>query len=80
VATWKDSGQGHAVELVVDSTTVEISHDDLTTLDTAAKLKSEVEQQAKQELAVFFHINRDGSLAMSTGAEPEVWPEDADDD
>lgn len=25
---------------------------------------------------IYAHINRDGSIALATGAEPDVWPED----
>lgn len=27
---------------------------------------------------IFAHVNRDGSIAIATGTEPSVWPEDAE--
>jgi len=70
----------NAVEIVVDKTTLTIERDDLATLYTAAKLKAAVEQQAslasKELPRLFFHINDDGSIAVATGTEPDVWPED----
>ena len=26
---------------------------------------------------LFFHVNRDDSVAVATGVEPKIWPEDA---
>lgn len=69
-----------AVIIEVDGETVEISHAALATHDTPAKLKAEAERQAGKGLAVFFHINRDGSIALATGAAPGVWPEDTEED
>jgi len=76
MATWKRAGQGKAVLLEVDDRRIEIDHAHLPTLNTAAKLKARVENLAGQKLAVFFHINRDGSVAMAWKETPEVWPED----
>lgn len=80
VATWKDAKQGKAVLLVIDGQKLEISHADLATFDTEKKIKDELELQATignvQPPAMFVHINRDGSLALATGAAPKVWPED----
>lgn len=55
----------------------EVSHAALVTLDTAAKIKAEVESQAKQSLPdIHIHINVDGSIAGCDGDEPDAWPED----
>lgn len=81
IATWKGAVQGDAVCVVVDGQTASIDHDDLAIHDTPAKLKAEVEGQLGQELpGLFFHINRDGSVAMAIGAEPPIWPEDEEEE
>jgi hypothetical protein len=57
--------------------TLAIDESDLATYDTAAKLLAEAERQADSTLAdLYFHVNRDGSVVIATGCEPEVWPED----
>jgi hypothetical protein len=80
VATWKRAEQGQALLLVVDGKKVEIDHAALTTLDTAEKIEAELRSQATtanvQLPKLFIHLNRDGSVAVATGAEPEIWPED----
>lgn len=76
LATWKRAAQGKAVVLVVDGQEIEIDHAALDSLNTAGKLEAAVEGMAGRELPVFFHINRDGSLAMAWGEAPRVWPED----
>ena len=78
IATIK-AGKGKPAVLIEFNTgkPVEISHADLTTHDTTAKLLAEAERQSERTLADFyFHINRDGSIAVATGEEPPVWPED----
>jgi len=56
---------------------VVISQADLVTYDTPAKLRAEAARQAGRGLAeVYFHFNRDGSVAVATGQAPAVWPED----
>jgi N-dimethylarginine dimethylaminohydrolase len=80
VATWKRAEQGKAVLLVVDGKRIEINHASLTTLDTAEKIEAELQSQATtsnvQLPKIFVHVNRDGSVAVATGAEPRAWPED----
>ena len=80
VATWKDAKARPAVLLVVDGHRLEIEHDALSLFNTEAKLKAEIEGQAAifnvQLPKLFFHINRDGSVALAIGAAPDVWPED----
>lgn len=43
-----------------------------------AQIKSEIEAKMGRTLGIpiFFHRNRDGTLAVATGREPEMWPED----
>lgn len=45
---------------------------------TESQIKTAIVKAAKQhELPEFFiHINRDGTFAMATGREPNMWPED----
>ena len=43
----------------------------------AVAVKNRLRQLSKRDLLdVFVHQNRDGSFAVATGAEPDVWPED----
>jgi len=78
LATWKDTKKEAAL-LIVDGIKLEIAHDDLSTLDTAEKIEAELNSQASiSNVAlpkIFAHINRDGSIALATGQEPLVWPE-----
>jgi hypothetical protein len=84
VAAWKRAEQGKAVLIVVDGKKIEIDHASLTTLDTAEKIKAELQSQASlsnmQLPKIFIHLNRDGSVAVAVGAEPRVWPEDETDE
>jgi hypothetical protein len=76
------SGKGLALAMDEDGETiVSLRHDELTTYDTIAKIKLEVNRQAARILQnVYFHINRDGSLAVATGFEPSIWPENEPED
>lgn len=81
IATWKtDKGGRSAVLIRIDQRELTIAHADLITYDTAEKLKAEIERQASLsdvELPeLFFHVNRDNSIALATGSAPKVWPED----
>lgn len=82
VSSWKDSKQGNATVIEIDRVKFEISHADLADFDTMEKIKAEIERQAllsaKQLPDLFFHKNRDGSIAVATGSEPNKWPEDED--
>lgn len=50
--------------------------------DTEASFKKALEDDAKAKsvesrMPVFFiHLNRSGTVAVATGSEPAVWPED----
>lgn len=43
-----------------------------------AQIKAEIEGKLGRALGIpiFFHRNRDGTLAVATGRAPEMWPED----
>jgi len=70
-------GRGRpAFAVQIGAQTIELDHADLATHDTAAKLLTEVQRRAGRSLPLFFHYNRDGSLAVAYGAEPLLWPED----
>jgi len=75
VATTKN---GIAIESKDQKISILIGKDDLTFHDTAEKLLAEAEKQAKSSLTgLYFHVNRDGSVAIATGEKsPEKWPED----
>lgn len=81
VATWKtDKGGRPAVLIQIDGRELAVTHVGLAIYDTAAKLEAEIERQAVlsnvQLPRLFFHVNRDGSIALATGFPPKVWPED----
>ena len=80
IATRKEPELGPAVLLEAGGLTlVEIRHTDLTALNSVAKLLAAAELQAGHSLDdVFFHINRDGTIALAVGRQPKVWPEDAE--
>ena len=78
-ATWKRPDQGRAVHIVVDGYSLEITHNDLARLNTEAKVQREIDRLARLNdvtLPIFAHVNRDRSIAIATGAAPEIWPED----
>lgn len=85
IATWKQSAldkdvSREPVTIVVDGHTIVITRALITRLNTTKKLMDKVEEYALAngiELPpIFFHINRDKSIAIATGQEPEIWPED----
>lgn len=80
IACWKDAKQGMAVVIEIDGTKFEISHADLIIYDTEKKIRTEIKQQAslaaKKLPKLFFHKNKGGSIAIATGIEPKIWPED----
>lgn len=57
---------------------IELRKAGLARFNTKAKLESEAKRQLGQQKlqGIFFHINRNGSIAIATGAEPDIWPED----
>lgn len=77
VATSKDK-EKYALVLVVDNKELKLTHKDLEKENTADKIVKVIEKQAGDTSlpSIFVHLNRDGSLALATGAEPGVWPED----
>jgi hypothetical protein len=80
IATTRKADKGYAVLVETGKAAYRLTADDLLTHDTAAKVETELERQvsaAKDTLPpLFVHKNRDGSLALAVGQEPEVWPED----
>ena len=55
-----------------------MSDTDLILLDTEAKLYDDLVDQIGKtpDTPVFFHKNRNGTIVIATGQEPDVWPED----
>lgn len=86
VASWKSSvAPAHDdMSIVIEGfdakgkpVKIEITVDAMSTLNTEAQIKAEIERQAGYEVPdIFVHINCDSSVALATGAEPERWPED----
>lgn len=76
LATFKPGGDTGIIIELVGGRRAEISQAALGTLETPAAILAEAERQAGRTLGIFFHVNRDGSVALATGREPEVWPED----
>lgn len=78
VATFKDTKRA-AILLEVGGCKIELSHDAMTTYNTTTKVVAELERQASLSSAplprIFVHVNRDGSLALATGQEPNMWPD-----
>lgn len=73
------SGQGGAALIIeTGSGSARIERSELATFNTEGRLRGRVQQLLGHALPrdLFFHFNRDGSLAAATGAAPEVWPED----
>ena len=58
-----------------DGREVRLLQSDRATFNTPEKLRNEVSRQLGDN-NFHFHINRDGSIAMAYGQEPELWPED----
>lgn len=80
IATWKRSAQGKALLIEIDKRRFEIDHAERNTFDSVKKLESEIERQASLSStilpSIFYHVNRDSSIAIATGQKPDVWPED----
>jgi hypothetical protein len=74
IATWKDTLKA-AILLEVDGRLLQLSH--------SALPMHNIERQASTSNValpnIFVHVNRDGSLALATGMEPDIWPEDEPD-
>jgi hypothetical protein len=80
VACWKNSAQGPAVAIEIDGIEFAILHANLPNNNVESKLNQTINQMAsvagKELPELFFHQNRDGSIAIATGFAPEIWPED----
>jgi len=65
------------VLLKVDGQTVAVSPVELQPRNEA-ETKTLLESRLGKSFPfpIFFHKNRDGSVAIATGEHPEVWPED----
>lgn len=79
VATWPKPPKP-AIVIGIGTTTIQVSQAMLATLDTEAEIESALETLASGAgitlPAIFVHINDDGSVALATGAAPDIWPED----
>jgi len=80
IATTRKADKGYAILIETGKAAYHLTADDLLMHDTTAKIATELSRQVsalKDSLPPFFvHKNRDGSLALAVGREPEVWPED----
>lgn len=68
-----------AVTIRVDGRTFSLSHEqvsDRTGTQIVADLESAASLSGVDLPRLYVHVNRDGSLAVATGREPETWPED----
>lgn len=52
-----------------------ITSDDVSTLRTG-EIHNKINRQLKQWTELHFHTNRDGTIALAYGNEPDLWPED----
>ena len=81
VATSRDVKK-KAIVLEISGKNVQMSHGDLSLYNTASAVEEVISTRAGLAGVilprVFVHINRDGSLAVATGAAPEEWPEDGE--
>ena len=79
IATFKQGTNADALIIEIGGTMLKIQHSELGQLTSANAIKTELTRQAslgnKQLPELFIHVNRDGSLALATGHEPPVWPE-----
>lgn len=58
-----------------------LNQNQLNRYDTAEELKAALDTFTQRNFGytltdIFFHLNRDGTWAVATGAPPDVWPED----
>ena len=80
VAAWK-SRLGTTVLLDIGGRSLQLTREELDTYSTggqisAALLDKAVLADVSLPDDVSLHINRDGSIAVATGLEPQIWPED----
>jgi hypothetical protein len=79
VATWKSSGETYAILLEIDGKQIAVSPatiEGLTETQINTALQNIATIGGVELPPIFIHINDDGTVAIATGAEPEVWPED----
>lgn len=70
------TADGVVVKTEVDL--VEVTAGELALCANAAAILQLVQVRAgKLFNDLFFHVNRDDSVAVATGVEPKIWPEDA---
>jgi len=65
--------------ITIETTTgdpIRLSPNALALLSTDAQIKSAIDAAAGNTVPVFVHRNRDGSIAIATGLQPDPWPED----
>lgn len=80
VGTFKPSKRETAAIVQIGDVEVIITHADKDfSLNTEAKFRAELIRVVGNKPPVFVHFNRDGSVAIATGKEPDVWPEDITD-
>ena len=78
ISTSKRGRGDHALVMEVGGVRVQLDHNEVEGLATG-RIKASLEQVCKDERAdtlIFVHRNRDGTLAIATGEEPDIWPED----
>jgi len=80
IATYKLGKSDTAVLIEVDGKPIEITYSELSTYNTEKKIENRIDflaSKSKVDLPeIFIHKNRDGSVAVATGQEPDIWPED----
>lgn len=80
VATFKPGRRREAIVLEINGRQMKIDHADLSTFKNAKAMEAAIRAQAATSNVklppIFVHVNRDGSLALATGAAPNRWPED----
>ena len=67
-----------AIIIETDTKQVVLKNTD-ESLSSASLTKTELEKTLGTKSDLFIHKNRDGSIAVATGNEPESWPEDKPD-
>jgi len=79
VATWRDVAKD-PVSITVDGVEIVITRQDVASLNTADDIRQFLETLALTSAVelprIYVHLNRDRSVAVATGREPAVWPED----
>jgi len=62
-----------------DNTKIDATKTDLTSLPTDKELNTDLTDKlsvVSKTDTIFLHKNRNGTIAVATGQEPKVWPED----